>query len=260
MMRLHAIWAVLLGTGAVLCAADFWLTQDAAQWSEKQIRQMATDSPWAREANVSLKGLNLPLASRNAPGRRAPGPLEEQPGVSGRPSGGYAEASDRAMPTIVVRWESATPVSEACAKGGMDPYLFSCTSKLLYLSGLAQKFTDLAREFYIVSMSNYPNLAGEGKAGDAPQHSAAANAALESLAHSLQQTTFLRRGTKTPIQPAHAVALPAGRVLLIIFFFPRTEPISLADKEIGFTSSNGAMDVKTKFSLQKMVFRGRLDL
>jgi hypothetical protein len=130
----------------------------------------------------------------------------------------------------------------------------------LYLSDLGSKFDELSREFYIVSMSNYPNTASAGQDGSAPQHSAAANTALERLGGRLQQATFLKLAAKAALRPSRVAALPAGRVLLVVFFFPRSEPITAHDKEVLMESSDGTMQIKAKFNLQKMVYKGRLDL
>jgi hypothetical protein len=71
-------------------------------------------------------------------------------------------------------------VAEACAKGGLGTDLFSCIFKLFYLSGLSSKFEDLSKEFYIVSMSNYPKMLAP-RLEEAPQHSASATAGLEQM-------------------------------------------------------------------------------
>ena len=165
--------------------------------------------------------------------------------------------SSPSAPQIQVRWDSAAPVYEACAKGGMERHLFSCSSKLLYLSGLGKKFDELRKEFYIVGMSNYPKaLRGE----DAPQHSEAANAALDRMSRRIQQTTFLKRKGKPPSKPSYIVALPAGPALLLMVFFPRTDALSLADKEVVFESTNGTIDVKATFNLRRMLYQGKLEL
>jgi len=56
------------------------------------------------------------------------------------------------------------------------------------------------------------------------------------------------------------VILPAGRTLLVILFFPRSEPITLADKEVVFDSEGETLVVKSRFNLTRMVYKGRLDL
>ena len=184
-------------------AADFWEVKDPSLWSDTQIRKIVTDSPWAKEAIVSFKGnATLSVKSRGGPaGRLAAEASDPASGEPPRPNNAAGMGPDiftdsgSAPPPIVVRWESARPVCEACARGGMDRFLFSCTSKILYLSDLERKFDELSQAFYILSMSNYPN-AGHGS--DPPQHSAAAAAILERMGRRIQQSTFLKRTGKSP--------------------------------------------------------------
>jgi len=231
-MRLCAILVITL---AAALAEDFWAIRQPDQWSEQEIKRIVTDSPWAREVTAHIKGSDA---------------LFDTPLAAGTPS---------PAPRIVVRWDSAVPVREACSKGGMERYLFSCASKLLFLSGLSKKFEELSKEFYIVSMSNYPNTL-PAKDRDAPQHSEAANAALERLSERVQHRTFLKRKGKDPIKPARVVTLPAGQTLLLMVFFPRAASLTLDDKEVSFESADGTVEVRTKFNLGKMIYGGRLEL
>src|ERR1700688_1948884 len=218
-------------TASLLLAADYWTAGRSGQWSEREIRELVTDSPWAKEANVTTKGTDGTL-----PGT-ASGPFggvsseSGETGPASRIGGGSATAGAiPAAPNIIVCWDSAAPVCEACAQGGLKIYLFSCYSKLMYLSGLSARFDELSKAFYILSMSNYPKPP-LGRDGDAPQHSAASNAALERMGQRLQQTTFIRRKGKAPLRPDKVLVLPAGHALLPVVFFPRTDSIALDDKE-----------------------------
>jgi hypothetical protein len=246
-MRLWSILGVTLVAVHVLGSEDFWIAREPDKWSEQEIKRMVTDSPWAKEAGVHVRGGAIPGVETEP----APGGFDN----SGRGRAGMESAPP--APQILVRWDSAAPVYEACAKGGMERHLFSCSSKLLYLSGLGKKFDELRKEFYIVGMSNYPNtLRGE----NAPQHSEAANAALERMSGRIQQTTFLKRKGKPPSRPSYIVALPAGPALLLIVFFPRADALSVADKEVVFESTDGTIEVKATFNLRRMLYQKKLEL
>ena len=251
---------------AALCApaADFWEVKDPSLWSGTQIRKIVTDSPWAKEASVSFRGNGtLSVKSRGGPDGWLAEASNSASGEPARPNNTAGMGPEiftdsvSAPPPIVVRWESARPVCEACARGGMDRFLFSCTSKILYLSDLERKFEELSQEFYILSMSNYPNL---GRGSNPPQHSAAAAAILERMSSRIQQTTFLKCTGKSPIEPSRAVILPTGRTLLVILFFPRTEPLLPDDREVVFDSDGDTIRVKSRFNLGKMLYKQRLDL
>jgi hypothetical protein len=234
-------------TATVLAAGQHRTAGKPGQSPERSIRQMVTDSPWAREANVTIKGDGGALIGM------ASGPFGQNGGESGD-RGGIP-----AVPKIVVRWDSAAPVCEACARGGLERYLFSCYSKLMYLSGLSAKFDELSKAFYILSMSNYPKPP-LGRDGDAPQHSAASNAALERMGERLRQATLIRRKGKAPLRPAKALVLPAGEALLPVIFFTRKDNITLEDREVLFESEGERIVVTAKFNLKKMVLQGKLEL
>jgi hypothetical protein len=106
----------------------------------------------------------------------------------------------------------------------MERYLFSCDSKLLYLSGLGNKYDLLRQDYYIIGVSNYPKTL---QGPNLPQHSDAANAALEQLSDRIQQTAFLKRKNKAPFKAAKVVTLPAGETLLLIVFFTRGDALSI---------------------------------
>jgi hypothetical protein len=138
----------------------------------------------------------------------------------------------------------------------MEQPFFSCVSKLLYLSDLSGKFEQLRQDFYIVSMSNYPAL----PADNAPQHSEAANAALERMSRRIQQSTFLKRSGKKAFQAERVMTLPAGKALLVIALFPRTELLTFADKKVTFESADPRFELSASFNLGRMDYQGRLAL
>jgi hypothetical protein len=254
--------ATLLVVAALLPAADFWTVREPSRWSRSEIKRMVTDSPWAKEAHISVQGdmgAIVDTAQSGRPGSVSADPSLSDPGVKHDMGGGMASAPT--LQHIVVRWDSALPVSEACAQGDLEEKdLFSCASKLFYLSGLSKKFEDLAKEFYVVSVSNYPKMLAPRGAQEAPQHSAAANAALEQMGQRIQQRTVIKRKGKSPFKPAHVVVLPAGRVLLLIVLFPRSEALTLDDHELLFQLTDETVEIASRFNLRKMVYKGILQL
>jgi hypothetical protein len=237
-----------------LVAADFWAVRDPAQWSEAESKRMVTGSPWAKEAAVR--------ASAAAPLPRSGGPPPPNDGSPPVPSAGSLDAGAPAAtaPSILVRWESAAPVTDACAQGSMDPAFFSCYSKLLYFSGSTDKWTELARAFYVVSMTNYPRAALPPADRNLPLHSAAATTAYDQLGERIRQGTFLKRKDKPPVPAARIIVLPAGQALLAIALFPRSETITREDKDVTFDSTGPTLQVAAKFTLSKMQYKSRLEL
>jgi len=248
-MRLTSIFAVMLVCRCGAAADNFWLLRGPETWSAPEIKRIVTDSPWARQARVRLANQGL---ADIGPMRPQSGPSSEPRPTDARTAG----APPSAGPQILVRWESALPVYEACSRGAMEQPLFSCVSKLLYLSNLGDKFELLRQNFYIVSMSNYPALLTD----NAPQHSDAANAALERMSQRIQQSTFLKRNGKKPFQAERVMTLPAGNTVLVIALFPRTEILSLDDKKVLFESADARFELSASFNLAKMAYQGWLAL
>ena len=245
-MRVGGILPMTLAAQVVLLAEVFWIAKEPAHWSAAEIKKMVTDSPWAKEAIVNASG----RVSGSATDRN-----------SGAPPGWFGERDDAdtqarpATPKILVRWDSALPVSEACDKGGLENYLFSCVSKIWSMAGLSGKFAEYQKNFYIVSMSHYPRIRTDG-----PEHSAAGKAALERIGQRLQQSTQIKRSGKTPIRPTQVLVLPAGPTMRIEVFFPRADPIVVEDKEIVFESAGEMLNVTAKFDVRSALFKGRLEL
>jgi hypothetical protein len=56
------------------------------------------------------------------------------------------------------------------------------------------------------------------------------------------------------------VVLPAGQMLLVVAFFPRSETITAGDKDLVLESSDGMVEVAARFNPRKMVYKGSLEL
>ena len=55
-------------------------------------------------------------------------------------------------------------------------------------------------------------------------------------------------------------AQQAENQIVVEFSFPRSESIVLEDREVEFVTKLGQFDVKKKFTLKDMVFKGKLEL
>jgi hypothetical protein len=125
---------------------------------------------------------------------------------------------------------------------------------------LSKKFEQIAEHYYILNISNYPRAETLGPGPHAPEHSAEADTMLAGIGKRMKQTTFLRPTGKRAVQAEDIVILPAGDALLVLIFFPRTEPLTVMDKEVGFESSYQKIKVEVTFRLSEMVYQGRLGL
>jgi len=250
MLRTLARYLVLLP--AMLWAADFWESKPFTDWSDKELRKVVTNSPWARQTNT---------VTTNA--RPSPQPADSQvggfPGGDGsliRPPGFGRGAGTGAGPaitppdstfdqglTLIIRWQTALPVRQAQmrAKYGKEAATASAAKKLL----------DQDPKVYVISVTGIPG-------------SLVTLGGTETAKHSIQdQATLTARG-KPALHPDAVEFFHSGdnggESVDVLLAFPKTSPFTLADQEIEFASRIGTVDVKYRFRLKDMVVHGKLEL
>jgi hypothetical protein len=80
------------------------------------------------------------------------------------------------------------------------------------------------------------------------------------MAQRIQRAAFLKWKGHPPVQADRVKALPAGQALLVMVFFPRSANLTLDDKEVMFESSDGTLEMTSRFNLRKMVYKSKLEL
>jgi hypothetical protein len=237
---LPALVVAVLAAAPGLAAADFWQTKEPAQWTDKEAKRLLTDSPWARQASISM-GTG---AQRGRPNRNV---AETSDATQGRgqlantrsPGGRYGSPDDSgggapAEQTVIVRWESAAPVRDAQLKREQPAVV-------------AQRFAEWSKTFYIVSVSRFPLTVPPGPA-------------LDKLVESMAQSATLSFKDKEPLKPARAFFLQDPEGALFVVLFPRADEIGTDDKEVSFELAGGRIEFRSKFALKNMLLRGKLEL
>jgi len=133
---------------------------------------------------------------------------------------------------FLLRWDSALPIREALH---------------------AEPSDDVASSYIVNLIGDLPGMGGRGSRNgdddDDDQHR------LEML----KEYTKLDRKDH-PIYLTKAEPSSNG----MLFYFPRSEPISMDDRQITFATSlknrTGLVDVRVKFNLKDMMYRGKLEL
>ena len=105
----------------------------------------------------------------------------------------------------------------------------------------SQQLLDRTESFYVVSVTGVP-------------------ARFSRAIQNLKGETFLKRDKKASISPEETIAQQAGTDLVLAFGFPRTDAITLQDKDVEFVTKLGPLEIKKKFSLKDMMFHGQLEL
>jgi hypothetical protein len=213
----------------VSATKKFWNEKKPADWSKSEIDQILTKSPWAREAEVVYN------AGPGSLGRAVGGGTAGGYGGSRRygSRGGRAGASGNGTPNVspgkfkaIVRWESALPIRET----------------------MCDNLTDDPLANYIISVT-----------GDLPMlgtHRDEEEAENDQRAEMFKQYTKLdRKG-----DPVYLATVKFQSADSTWFYFQRTDPIHLDDKQVTFVTKLGPIDVKAKFPLKEMLYQGKLAL
>ncbi len=228
---LAGVVALLLAS-AVLTAADFWEEKDFATWSPQQIDKMLTDSPWAKKATIVLGSLK---EGGSGGGFQSSGAGFGGGGGATDSAGGGGEFSGVRRITATVAWISALPVRQAIARlrAGADAPVLPDDKRL-----------PEDEAFYVVAVAGMPTRVAQA---------ASRNEVVDK--------TDLKSKRKEPIKPADIRIVPESKeTVRVEFVFPRSNAITLDDKEVEFVTKIGAADITRKFTLADMMVRGRLAL
>ena len=220
--RYFALSIVLLAACAVATAADFWEEKALTDWSDRDVRRMMSNSPWAKRITVVF-----PRAPRTA--------IDDSVRGAQRGRGGFGGGGFGASPQsrLIVQWRSALPMRQALVRGriGQDGALDSAGRQLLALSPDA----------YFIVVSGLPRPFTRNPAR-------------------LRAFGRLERRGKPPILSLQAGPQPEGDGVALLYLFPRNDAIILEDEEVEFVTEVAGTSIKRKFKLDDMVVDGRLEL
>lgn len=220
-------------SGLLLMAADpAWKTKPAAQWSEAEAKQILTQSPWVGKAKPGL----LPQVSeaRRREGGQMGGGVGV--GVEGLSTASFIGGGSKSpthgprptlTPTLEIRWESAAPVRAAEVKTN------------------AEDAPQLDAGFYAIALYDIPGL-------DPDQRT---------LPNELKKDAYLKVEGRKDRKAARVDVLAQGNGLAtVIYMFPRTDEITVADKRITFTALIGRLSLAQYFYTEEMQVQGKLEL
>jgi hypothetical protein len=140
------------------------------------------------------------------------------------------------MPQIkaVVRWESAGPMRAALKK------------------------SEAAPAYYVLTVAGLP-MGGRRPAEGAPDPAQVEQRRKAAIARLRESSTLSVKG-KEPLAPETAEAAGPGGQLVALSFSRESLPIQASDKEVTFAAKMGPLEVKTKFVLKEMTWKGKLEL
>ena len=203
-------------------AKDFWNDRKPEDWTSAEIKELLSKSPWAKDAAITDNGQVGGLGS----------PRSARRGRAGSSEGG-SDTPPSSTPKItwkaIVRWESALPVREAMKASAPKDF----------------------KDFYVLNVVG--NVPSPITSGDTPEDRS-------SMAYLKEVTKLSHKGDEihmARVELALASDLsPAGTR----FYFSRTLALMPEDKEAEFVTKIGPLDLKCKFTLKDMFYKGQLDL
>ena len=239
-----ATLAIVAGLPLLLLAADRkWASKDYTEWSAAETERVLADSPWVKRAQASYGTTDEDARAYPV---KAPGPREAGLGGRGVSDGNWdggvgrmQTGGDPKLP-VTVRWDSALPIREAllkshAAEAGETPNTLSKPEK-----------------YYIVAVIGLA-AARKVSSENAERDQFEMTRTRQGL---LNQSRLLRRDKKA-IVPEDARIDESGNVRV---FFPKTDAITLEDKEVVFGTAFGSIRVSQRFRLKDMVYKGKLEL
>jgi hypothetical protein len=238
--RTMRVGVPFLAAAIALCAGEVWSSKDYSQWSAQDVNRVLTDSPWARQVSA-LFGPTPHEIDRSVippPGASTANMGGTRGVTDGRWDGGVGRAIDHSAPKlpVTVRWDSALPIREALLRSRFGDQRSA--------PGDAKEQLNQPQKDYIITVIG---LLTNDQSKDR-----------ERVRTELMGAAKLIRRGKLPIRP-EKVELDASASAIQVFF-PRTEPISLNDKEVTFELQFGSMRVQKTFRLKVMTYKRQLEL
>jgi hypothetical protein len=212
------------GSRVFAYGADFWNRKDPQEWSSDEVGQLMSKSPWAKEVSSSY-----------TPPGGGGGGLDSSGGLGGRrtrPDSQPAQASRIYKGTV--RWDSAKPVKDALKAS--VPAAFA--------------------NHYVISVTGFPIAEIGGSRAHAQSD---ASRSMEDRLDDLKGLSYLQPKDKGALQPG-IVLQPSGNFGTTILFGFSKELLNLTveDREVTFATEFGRINLKVKFNLKDMVYRGEL--
>jgi hypothetical protein len=206
-------------------ATPFWERKPSTQWTDEEIRQLTTRSPWAKETNLDFEaaegghfevpGSSSPYDGRGASVQRPAGVMKKAP--------------------VVVRWESAEPI------------------RMAMVAALPKGFEDR----YAIGVSNIPPEAmnaGKRRGEDGTPMT------LETMLTDLEAAATLEAPGKDPAGAGIVRRISGAESTYVFGFAKEFLQLTAQDREALFTLRTAHVSVKARFNLKEMIYRGKLAL
>ena len=232
----------LIAAAAGLAAADpGWKTKPAGTWTEQDIQQVLSASPWVKDVPAVVTRRLTEEELRTGGQMGQPVGVGNE-GVDPKGSGasvslniftgpGDADRSARSRPRPIIlklRWESALPI------------------RLAEFKSPAVEAPALDGECYCLAVYGIP---GGGFKGNPKE-----------LGKPLKGLAVLKRSGKRDVRPVRAEVFQLQSGLVVVYTFPLSAEITRKDGQVRFEAQIGRIVVGHTFDLSQMDYLGKLAL
>ncbi len=260
MFRSHSLpsFFIFFVAFSLLSASSAVETPNAATWTGDDVYQLLHSSPWTKIVKVKMANIG-PIGGENQnPGsgpNQMPNSGMSRRGMAGGRSRTYSSGNgssnrspvnpDAPPAQVTVQWQSAVPIQIAAAKkAGERPDLAS--------------FKPL--DDYVVALIGLPAVVVGGRAASADSEATTGDQQQELIKDRVKNSASLLRSGHPPIN-AVKVELDQGFDGRMLIYFPKTDPITSADKTVEFRLTMGKKkQLRRKFDLKDMDYQGKLAL
>ena len=190
-------------------AKDFWNEKKPADWTENEIQQMLTRSPWAKDASIFDTATHKGVSSAPYAG-----------GVYGHRR--YESPDGKSLPTVggikgwgaTVRWDSALPVRDAVK---------------------ASKIADVDENYIIALVGDIPGASVPSDDDSAAERQQKMDILKESTRLERKDDPLelqrVKIAARTPLSPSGT-----------LYYFSRVLPITAEDKQVTFVTKVGPLE------------------
>ena len=246
-------------------AASDWHAADPKEWNGDDVYKILNNSPWSKTVKTQITNAKDPgdaLGNQSSGGSTPPPPNQGYGTGGGMRRGGYGassrtyssggrgtESKPSSSPSqgpteVTIQWQSALPVQIAAAKKIANDADISQIKPL---------------DNYIVAVIGLPIRALGGRAASVDSDQTLDGDEEKNLQDRLKLSTELMAGGHEALHPIK-VELNQGVDGRILFYFNKSEPITLNDKTVDFKLISGHTKIEKKFVLKDMLFKGELAL
>ncbi len=252
--------AFALEMSSVVAFSDLH-NSDPSQWTSSDVYQILNNSPWTRtlkmnfadESSSGLENQSAGAGSNSNSGQMPPGAGGMgRRGMGGGRSrtyssggGGSTKSNSKSGPTeVAVQWQSAAIVRVAAAKKAGETVDVASFKPL---------------DEYVIAVIGLPITAVGGRAASADSDNTVSSEEEQRIEEHVKSSASILRSGHDPLTPTK-VELDQGSDGRMLIHFSKSDPIKLSDKSVEFRLITGRAELRKKFPLEEMEYRGKLEL